>query len=48
MLFNLRGGVEGWAPATLGERLAVAENKGAVNLVLNIPRRSWLINQMVP
>jgi hypothetical protein len=48
MPLNLHGGVEGWAPATLGERLAVAENKGAVNLVLNISRRSWLINQMVP
>ena len=30
------------------ESLAVAANKGALSLLLNMPRRSWLINQMVP
>jgi hypothetical protein len=48
MLFNLRGGVEGWAPVTLREQLAVAANKGELNLVLNVLRCGRLINQMVP
>ena len=45
--FNLRGGVEGWAPVTLREQLAVAANKGELNLVLNVLRCGRLINQMV-
>ena len=48
MLLHLRGGIEGWAPVTLGEHLAVAANKGELNLVLNGLRCSRLINKRVP
>ena len=41
-------GVEGWAPVTLGEQLAVAANKGEFNLVLNVLPCSRLINQVMP
>ena len=41
-------GVEGWAPVTLGEHLAVAANKGEFNLVLNVLPCSRLINQVMP
>ena len=48
MLLHPHGGVEGWCQSRSGKLSSRAKTKEMPSLLLNMPRRSWLINQMVP